>query len=288
MSREAFSRTLRYVVTAVLVVLSSLGLLHVWRVVGLVASDGQAEVDRISTLLAGSAVEVARCRLDVIRDYDESASLYDALVQANGKGSETYRAVLARHAAIQRDCDEKSDRQLALTRELGDAKLRRERGTGWPWNRAASVEDSTQAGNSKPSIPTQMATAQEKWHAARVQRYEFTLQKACECIAVGPVRVVVNGDTIEKVSLVGTGQPVNSLIANQIRTIGGLFQEMERALTRPKARVDLVANPQLGYPELIHIAYSSDTVDDEVTYTIHDFLVLSSLSSTTQPPDPPY
>ncbi|WP_457388669.1 hypothetical protein [Roseateles sp. P5_E1] len=114
----------------ILLIAVSLGLFFFGKQVELATGDHSAEVNRLESELQVAEGQVSRCRIDVARDQDEAVSLYDAIVQRGGDGSETHRSLLARHVAIQADCTRKSDRLTELIRELGIAKLKRARAAG--------------------------------------------------------------------------------------------------------------------------------------------------------------
>ncbi|HEX9892689.1 MAG TPA: DUF6174 domain-containing protein, partial [Gemmatimonadales bacterium] len=64
--------------------------------------------------------------------------------------------------------------------------------------------------------------------------------------------------------------------ADLFAAVPGLFDLIEEAIHAPAAGLAVRYNPAYGYPESIQIDWVAGVVDDEVSYHITDFVVLTA------------
>jgi hypothetical protein len=107
-----------------------------------------------------------------------------------------------------------------------------------------------------------LTEARQKWAAADIDDYSWTVEKSCFCIGLpGQVNItVVDGVVTATSAAVDPDYP---------QTVDDMFQLIEDSLDAD----DLVVsyNRQLGYPELISIDFYADAIDDEVSYAAGEF-----------------
>jgi hypothetical protein len=116
----------------------------------------------------------------------------------------------------------------------------------------------------------EFTAALQKWQAAGIHDYSFTLSWSCECLATQPIRITVQGDKIQSArnpGIWGFFTPVSGTTL----TMNQLFQKIEEAYAGGAAHIVLTLNKDYSYPESIAIDYDEPAVDDEIIYYINDF-----------------
>jgi hypothetical protein len=129
-----------------------------------------------------------------------------------------------------------------------------------------------------PSDPvTALALARAKWFQAEVSNYQYTILRGCECLpeSIGPVVIEVRDNTVQNRRYL-TGTAVDPQFADLFAAVPGLFDLIEEAIHAPAAGLAVRYNPAYGYPESIQIDWVAGVVDDEVSYHITDFVVLTA------------
>jgi hypothetical protein len=111
-----------------------------------------------------------------------------------------------------------------------------------------------------------------QWERQGLSNYAYTLNVACFCPYLGPVRVDVRADSVYRAMLVDTGLEIADPDSFNIKTIDGLFEVLERAL-KEADEVEVDYDAQYGFPTLISIDYYKDAVDDEISYRATDLQV---------------
>ena len=133
------------------------------------------------------------------------------------------------------------------------------------------------SGATEPSDPAAaLAQSRTRWYNAGITDYEFTITRVCECLAesTGPVVVEVRNGVIEERRYAG-GSPVDPQYADLFTAVPGLFDLVEEAIQREAAGLAVRYNDTYGYPESIQIDWVAGAVDDEVSYRITGFTLLS-------------
>ncbi|MEP7001727.1 MAG: DUF6174 domain-containing protein [bacterium] len=125
------------------------------------------------------------------------------------------------------------------------------------------------------STAGQLASARERWAANGTASYDFTISLSCFCApnALRPVVVVVSNGVVHGRKYKDTGADVTPPFSTAYSTIEGLFGIVEDARSRNAAQLDVVYDPERGYPTRISIDYVAKAIDDEVAYTVTDFHV---------------
>lgn len=114
---------------------------------------------------------------------------------------------------------------------------------------------------------SRLDTNRQKWLAHGYVDYQFTLQAACFCAINGPVRIVVQSDSILTVTQISTGKPLD---AKYLPTINKLFDFVEQGIAQGAATLRVTYDPTIGYPTQIDYDGSVNIADDEVTYIASD------------------
>jgi Family of unknown function (DUF6174) len=129
--------------------------------------------------------------------------------------------------------------------------------------------------------PTDAATAlalnRAKWFGAGISDYQFTIERGCDCVpeSVGPVVIEVRANAVQNRRYL-SGIPVDPQFEDLFTAVPGLFDIIEQAIRQPAVGLAVRYNPEFGYPESIQIDWLAGVVDDEVSYSVTDFTVLSA------------
>lgn len=105
--------------------------------------------------------------------------------------------------------------------------------------------------------------------------YAFTLRVGCFCPYVGPLRIVVKDGEVKEVRQLdpvdGGPETLQAWIDSQAMTLDDLGDLVDRAL-READDVDVTYDPTYGFPSDVYIDWYKDAVDDEIGYTVTDYI----------------
>lgn len=134
----------------------------------------------------------------------------------------------------------------------------------------------TQTPMNVDAILAELDRNSQKWQAAGITDYRFTLALLCFCQFYGQVQVEVHGDlvamTLEDGKLLMPGTPGYEA-HSPYSTIERAFDAVRTALGKAD-HVDIVYDPTLGYPTTIRVDYVQRAVDDELSIEISAFTPL--------------
>ncbi len=120
-------------------------------------------------------------------------------------------------------------------------------------------------------IPEDEVSQQEqKWKKQGITEYEFTLQISCFCVVdyKRPKSIVVKNNQIESVN----GIAYADLEYETYMTFDDFFEYIkERQLENP-VQENLEFDPTYGFPTYIYFDIKELIADEEIGYTITDFL----------------
>lgn len=110
----------------------------------------------------------------------------------------------------------------------------------------------------------QLDAAKQRWQAANVHDYHYTVQRQCFCAPsfVGPATIVVRNDLPQ-------GTPAGF---EDVATVPRLHAIVQKAIDDRVERLGVVYNAR-GVPVSIAIDGSSMIADDEITYLVSGFTV---------------
>jgi hypothetical protein len=114
------------------------------------------------------------------------------------------------------------------------------------------------------SAQQQLDAARQRWQAAQIHDYHFTVQRLCFCAPAfrGPATIVVRYDT-----------PVAPPAAfDELATIPRLHAIVQKAIDDQVQRLT-VSYDARGVPLSIAIDHSAMIADDEITYTVSAFTI---------------
>lgn len=121
-----------------------------------------------------------------------------------------------------------------------------------------------------------------KWEESKLVDYEYRYDLGCFCPQLTPAVLVINADTVYQVLdpferdsvMVQTGENTyeyaGEVYKDFFKTIDELFEVIKDARGADKLKVEY--NEENGFPTRIEIDYDKNTSDDEVLYTVSNFI----------------
>lgn len=131
------------------------------------------------------------------------------------------------------------------------------------------------AGCRSPAGPGEvLQAARARWAEVGINDYSITVRRACECTPemMGPVVVEVRDGAVVSRVYSSNGAAVDASHASLFPTVDGLFDILDEAARTRAARVQGKYDSYYGYPTYAAIDRDRLVVDDEVIYTVTDFL----------------
>lgn len=118
--------------------------------------------------------------------------------------------------------------------------------------------------------PSRMALElnRSQWRAQGFSSYQYDLLISCFCQYVGPVRVLVRGDSVHALTPHDTADvpfTPEDLAPDYALTIDDLFDIVGKALGQAD-ELEVDYDAALGYPTRISIDWDDRAVDDEIAY----------------------
>lgn len=120
-------------------------------------------------------------------------------------------------------------------------------------------------------IPEDEVSQQEqKWKKQGITEYAFTLQISCFCIVdyTRPKSIVVKNNQIESVN----GIAYTDLEYETYMTFDDFFEYIKERQKENPVQENLEFDPTYGFPNYIYFDISEMIADEEIGYTITDFL----------------
>tara|TARA_A100001015_G_scaffold234466_1_gene265996 strand:- start:747 stop:1181 length:435 start_codon:yes stop_codon:yes gene_type:complete len=110
----------------------------------------------------------------------------------------------------------------------------------------------------------------EKWTSYGFSNYDFTLQISCFCIVdyTQPKRIQVRDNKV--ISFAGV--PFEELNDSSFRTIDGFFLYIEEQRKLNPVVEEIQYDDEYGFPSYIYFDISERIADEEIGYTLTDFV----------------
>lgn len=115
--------------------------------------------------------------------------------------------------------------------------------------------------------------ALKHWQESNVQNYSFVFKRYCECMGPQSARVTIENGKVTKVV-----DPTDSTVDlfNNVylhETVDSFLDMIQKSLKAKPANARFTFDAEYGYPTEISIDPNERMVDDEVSYTLSDFLI---------------
>ena len=123
-----------------------------------------------------------------------------------------------------------------------------------------------------PSGPMQeLARNRQKFQATVGPSYRVSYQNQCFCPpeAAEPVRLTVRSGRVASVERLADGRPVPSPEWGAYRTVEGVFEQIEQAITRGARQVKVDYDDRYGFPRDVTIDYNA-AADAWLGFKLHD------------------
>lgn len=121
-------------------------------------------------------------------------------------------------------------------------------------------------------VQRELEEQQVRWQDTALERYQFTFQWICFCPPeyTTPMQIAVRDETIERITVLETGESVPPARFQDYHSISGLFDFLENVIERKPANI-AVTYDALGYPTKASIDYRDNVSDDELSFTVENF-----------------
>ena len=115
---------------------------------------------------------------------------------------------------------------------------------------------------------------QTRWTAAGIDNYEFVYQRICFCPPkyTIPALIEVRDGTVWSVEYQDSEIHLDAPDTTTFSTIPELFDVLTDAHERNAVKVNVTFNADLGYPEDADIDYAANIVDEELRFTVTEFV----------------
>ncbi|HUF75664.1 MAG TPA: DUF6174 domain-containing protein [Longimicrobiales bacterium] len=143
------------------------------------------------------------------------------------------------------------------------------------------------AGCSESLAPeSELEIAAARWAERGGPDYEFVLDRICECLVVGPVRLTVqDGDVHGAQALEGSSAaPGSHPDPEQFPTIDELFAQLRAAAAAGPVRFEVTFDHTLGHPVSVDVDISEQIADEELLLEIRDLVLHERLEVRAREP----
>ena len=108
--------------------------------------------------------------------------------------------------------------------------------------------------------------AEARWDRVRPESYSFAVERICYCPVegIGPVRILVEGDSVLTRTYVDSGEGVPASIARFFPPVDSLFGILRSAYVQGAHDVRVTYHPVHGFPAEFYIDYDRMTADEEL------------------------
>jgi hypothetical protein len=133
---------------------------------------------------------------------------------------------------------------------------------------------------SEPTSPTTSAGSQNLidnqalWSAAGIDNYEFVYQRICFCPPeyTTPALIEVRDGAVWSVEYQDSEIHLDAPDTTMFPMITALFDVLTEAHDRNAVKVTVTFSADLGYPEDVDIDYAANIADDELSFTVTEFV----------------
>ena len=115
-----------------------------------------------------------------------------------------------------------------------------------------------------------LTAARERWVKQGLTAYSFVSMRGCDCPpeVYRPIQVGVASGQITSAVYVDDQTAVAANFRSLLRTIDGVFDDIQAAIDRDAAQITVSYDPALGYPTQLFVDYSKQAADEELALQI--------------------
>jgi hypothetical protein len=124
--------------------------------------------------------------------------------------------------------------------------------------------------DSKGLLRERLEAARTQWRNEGYTDYTIVLRRSCTNCQGGtePAAVIVRDGARVSATFVETGQPVPPGELPLYFTVNELFDFVEEAINADADEMIVSYNPLLGYPSSIFVDFVTETLNEEMAYTV--------------------
>jgi hypothetical protein len=139
----------------------------------------------------------------------------------------------------------------------------------------ARPSSTTAPGLDRAEAIAEIEAALATWQAAGIDDYSYTIERHCLCPAELHARVFVEAGEVATVELLAEGGDTEFARERMRMTMGEVLAELLailRAGDEEPGPIELVFDPDLGFPTEVDVDPIRDAIDDEFGFSIVDFV----------------
>ncbi len=110
----------------------------------------------------------------------------------------------------------------------------------------------------------------ELWRHSNFSSYAYTYKRLCFCPSEEDILVTVTDGQVTAASYSPSGITLSPERVNQLMTVEGFFQVIQKAISAQVARLEVNYNVTSGYPETIYIDIDEQMADEAMTYIVSE------------------
>ena len=116
--------------------------------------------------------------------------------------------------------------------------------------------------------------ARDRWYSTRAIEYEVTVDRRCECLYTGPIRMLVrDGVPVAAVDRY-SGAPVPLNVLRYYPSVEELFDLIDEAIYGRSHDIDVSYDASYGYPRVTYIDYDQFYTDDDLQFDVRELRVI--------------
>ena len=115
-----------------------------------------------------------------------------------------------------------------------------------------------------------LTAARARWARRAPADYRFVWTRACECPPelARPIEISVASDQLTGAVYTDDRTAVADSYRSTLRTIDGMFDDLQMAIDQSADEIDLGFDAALGYPTSVFVDYSRQIADEELQLRI--------------------
>ena len=124
------------------------------------------------------------------------------------------------------------------------------------------------------SGPQDVIDNQARWNAAAIDDYDFIYQRICFCPPpfTTPVLIEVRNGAVRSVAYQDSETHLDAPDTTTYPTIPALFDVLTEADERNAVKITVSFSTELGFPEDVYIDYAANIADEEMAFTVTEFV----------------
>jgi hypothetical protein len=116
--------------------------------------------------------------------------------------------------------------------------------------------------------------ARDRWYATAAYEYEVTVDRRCECLYTGPIRMLVRGGVPVAAVDRYSGAPVPLTVLRYYPSVEELFDLIDDAIYGRSNDVDVSYDNNYGYPRVTYIDYDQFYTDDDLHFDVREVRII--------------